>query len=102
MSILIIFPTFETEKAKDKQRNEKSESKKSLFSLFNFTGSENVTQCCYTLLCCFGNVKFDAGGGMMGTGCRTSPGERGFQIRMEILRLRENCLQEPFSDSTDT
>lgn len=61
-SILIIFPTFETEKANDKWQNEKSESRKSLFSLFNFTDSENVMQRCYTLLFCFGNVKLDAGG----------------------------------------
>ena len=29
------------------------------------------------------------------------PVKRGFELRMEILRLRENCLQEPFSDWTD-
>lgn len=27
--------------------------------------------------------------------------KRRFQLKMEILRLRENCLQEPFSDVAD-
>lgn len=63
---------------------------------------ENVTQCCYTLLFCFGNVKFTAAGRWWGRVPAHPPVKRGFQLRMEILRLRENCLQEPFfSDRTD-
>lgn len=29
------------------------------------------------------------------------PVKRGFQFRMEIVGLRENCLRRPFSDRTD-
>lgn len=66
-----------------------------LFSLFNFTDSKNASQCFYTMLLCFGNVKFKTGDG--GGGAVQSPVKRGFHLRVEILRLRGNCQQGPFS-----
>lgn len=57
---------------------------------------------CCTLLFSFGIIKFTGGGGGGGVGrLHIHLVKRGFQLRMEIFRLRENCLREPLSGRTD-
>lgn len=49
----------------------------------------------------WGVVVVEGGGGVGGGRLHIHLVKRGFQLRMEIFRLRENCLQEPLSRRTD-
>lgn len=62
--------------------------------------SHSVVIHCYFALAMLSLMRVGEGGG--GGGDAAHPlVKRGFQLRIEILRLRENCLQKPFSDWTD-
>lgn len=107
-SILIMFPTFDTENQKISCRTTevKAESEYSLYlvcsisRILKMSHSVVIHYCFALAMWSLKWVQDDGGEG--GGGVAAHPLVKGgFQLRMEILRLRKNCLQEPFSHWTD-